>query len=166
MGHRIYLEADSVTIVRISKEIGIDAGHRVPGHESKCRNPHGHRYRIIVHAEGPIITESGSADEGMLVDFSFLKQILMTRVDGVLDHGFIVYEGDQDMLDCFSGSPASVGWKIVVFPYIPTAENIARWVWDQISPDIIRHSRGNLNLVAVEVWETPTSMAIYEGKED
>ncbi|TXH54673.1 MAG: 6-carboxytetrahydropterin synthase [Desulfurellales bacterium] len=164
LGHRCYLEADPLTVVRISKEIGIDAGHRVPNHESKCRNPHGHRYRVIVHAEGPIITEPGSPDEGMLVDFAFLKQIMMQRVDAILDHGFIVYEGDHDMLDCFTFPQASE-WKIVVFPYIPTAENIARWIWEQINPDIATHFRGNLKLVAVEIWETPTSMAIYEGKE-
>lgn len=153
-----------MAIVRISKEIGIDAGHRVPNHESKCRNPHGHRYRIIVHAEGPIITESGSPDEGMLVDFGFLKQILIQRVDAVLDHGFIIYEGDQEMVNCFS-LPHSDDWKVIIFPYIPTAENIARWVWEQINPDIVQHFRGNLKLVGIEIWETPTSMAIYEGKE-
>lgn len=150
-----------MTQIRITKEIGIDAGHRVPNHQSKCRNPHGHRYRIIAHAVGNIVEEAGAPDEGMLVDFSYLKDLLMKYVDEPLDHGFIMYEGDKEIQWAFTEFPE---WKVICFPYIPTAENIARWIFEQIQPEMTRHFRGNLELAAIEVWETPTSMAIYEGR--
>ena len=62
-------------MVKITKEIGIDMGHTVTNHDSKCKHLHGHRYRIICTVEGNIITE-GSA-EGMVIDFTDLKKAMM-----------------------------------------------------------------------------------------
>jgi 6-pyruvoyltetrahydropterin/6-carboxytetrahydropterin synthase len=158
----------------ITKEIEFDAGHRVPNHESKCRNPHGHRYRVVVCLEGEIVTEEGAPDEGMLMDFSTVKNLLVNLIHDPLDHGFIVYEGDQELLDCFAWYNEAEGihagpiggplWKIIRFPYIPTAENIAIWCWEQLKPAVNDHWRGNLRLFNIEVWETPTSSASYGGE--
>lgn len=156
-------------IVTISKEVEFDAGHRVPNHKSKCRNPHGHRYRVCVHATGTIVEEPGASDEGMLIDFSDLKTLLTKKVHDVLDHGFIVYKDDHDLLSCFevnADGEAFDCWKIIIFPYVPTAENIARWVWEELYFDMEDHFRGNLRLKCIEIWETPTSRAYYEGETD
>src|SRR5262245_56527683 len=74
----------------ISKEVQFDAGHRVPNHDSKCRNPHGHRYRVEAWLTGDLVTTPGAPDEGMLMDFGALKKILMREIHDKLDHGFIV----------------------------------------------------------------------------
>ena len=165
-----------MAVCTISKEIGFDAGHRVPNHQSKCRNPHGHRYHLKVTCKGNIIEEPGSPDEGMLVDFSDLKTLMTTRVHDVLDHGFIVYKRDEVMLRVLGVpliadmddpplTPQNVnGWKIIVFPYIPTAENIARWIWEQLVMEVQDRFRGDLWLDEVAVWETPTSVAYYRGE--
>lgn len=157
--------------ITISKEVEFDAGHRVPNHKSKCRNPHGHRYRVRVYATGPIVEESGAPDEGMLVDFSDLKAILTERVHDVLDHGFIVHKDDEQMIEALYGylptdptmGAASYDWKVIIFPYIPTAENIARWCWEQIQGPLETRFRSGLVLNAVTVYETPTSEATYNG---
>ena len=149
--------------MKISKEIQFDAGHRVPMHKSKCRNPHGHRYRVVVECSGQIITEKGAPDEGMLIDFSDLKSIMETKVHDVLDHGFIYYKEDTLMEQVLDLDPS---WKTIVFPYIPTAENIARWIWFELDSDIRNHWRGNLKLDTVIVYETPTSIAYYYGEDD
>lgn len=161
--------------VWINKEIEFDAGHRVPNHESKCRNPHGHRYRVTVHLEGEIVEEEGAPDEGMLMDFSAVKNLLVNLIHDPLDHGFIVYEGDQELLDCFkwydstkvhAGPIGGPTWKIIRFPYIPTAENIAIWCWEQLKPAVDDYWRGNLRLFNIDVWETPTSAASYGGNRN
>lgn len=144
---------------RISKEIQFDAGHRVPNHKSKCRNPHGHRYKVVVHCVGSIIETPGVSDEGMLIDFSDLKVMMETKVHDVLDHGFIVYVKDDVMLESIMGRE----WNVTVFPYIPTAENIARWIYEQLEPAINNRFTNELILDQVEVWETPTSCAYYSG---
>lgn len=85
----------------ISREIGIDVGHRVPDHGSKCRNPHGHRYRVIATCEGPVMDQKGNEENGMVVDFGNLKKYMMDIIDAVFDHGFVVYKGDKAMMDMF-----------------------------------------------------------------
>jgi 6-pyruvoyltetrahydropterin/6-carboxytetrahydropterin synthase len=137
----------------ITREIQFDAGHRVPNHKSKCRNPHGHRYRVVARLQGDLHDEAGASDEGMVHDFGDVKDILMEKVHDPLDHGFIVYQNDDQLLDALDG----YDWKIIVFPYIPTAENIARWIFEQIH-GLFNHS---VMLMRVQVWETPTSMAAY-----
>jgi 6-pyruvoyl-tetrahydropterin synthase len=54
-------------------------------------------------------------------------------------------------------------FKIIVFPYIPTAENIARWIWEQLEAPIEGSFNEHLRLAQVDVWETPTSKATYGG---
>ena len=73
----------------ITKEIGIDMGHRVPNHKSKCRNPHGHRYTLEVTITAPLIDTDGASDEGMIFDFGDIKKHMMEKIHDVLDHGFM-----------------------------------------------------------------------------
>ena len=143
----------------ISKEIEFDAGHRVPSHAGKCRNPHGHRYRLRVTCEGPIINDPTRSDDGMLVDFGDLKSIMNERVHDVLDHGFIIHHSDTELKDALDGH----GWHIIEFPWVPTAENIARWSWHSMQDDITKRFGSDLHIVEVAVWETPTSVAYYRG---
>lgn len=144
-------------MLEISKHIEIDAGHRVPGHTSKCAHPHGHRYRFTVFCQGEIVTTPGDPEEGMLTDFGFLKQLLMDRIDADLDHRFLMYR--QDPL--LGPARAAFGDSIIVFPYIPTAENLARWAYERLEAPIRMRSGGRIRLSAVQVDETPTSSAIY-----
>lgn len=157
-----------MTTCDISKEIEFDAGHRVPSHGSKCRNPHGHRYRLRVTCRGVIIDEPGAPDDGMLVDFGDLKVLMTTLVHDVLDHGFITAPGDPLAHHLAVAAREIEGddgpaWRLIEFPYIPTAENIARWCWDQLAGPIAERFRDGLVLSEVAVWETPTSVAYYTG---
>lgn len=147
-----------MTVARISKEVEFDAGHRVPSHGSKCRNPHGHRYRVRVTCTGPIVDEPGAPDDGMLVDFGDLKGLMVQHVHDVLDHATVVWVHDRELFDALDGH----GWAVVEFPYVPTAENLARWVWETLAPLIAARFRDGLTLTEVAVWETPTSVAYYQ----
>lgn len=159
-----------MTVITISKEIQFDMGHRVPNHKSKCRNPHGHRYRVVVHCSGYIIETPGSSDEGMLVDFGDLKGLMQEFIHDPLDHGFMLYSGDESLRSRFfvnDGSPeghAFCDWKIIEVPFIPTAENIAVWCWQQLEGPLETRFQKFLWLDRVEVWETPTSQAVYDGE--
>lgn len=146
-------------VTTVSKEVEFDTGHRVPDHASKCAHPHGHRYRVRATCAGHLVAEPGAPDNGMLVDFTDLKRWLTVHIHDVLDHAFVVYDGDITMRAALeAGDP---GWRVVVMPFIPTAENLAAWCWRQLAPHIAEHWRGNLSLELIEVWETPTSIATY-----
>jgi 6-pyruvoyltetrahydropterin/6-carboxytetrahydropterin synthase len=156
-----------VKVFGLKKYIEFDAGHRVPNHESKCRNPHGHRYRVTAHLTGQLITKVGDSEEGMVADFGHVKSILTEKVHDVLDHGFIVYHNDKILASLFKNydddGPFVQGWNIIEFPYIPTAENIAKWVYEQIDGPLHEEYGDRIRLMCVEVQETPTSTAYYPG---
>jgi 6-pyruvoyltetrahydropterin/6-carboxytetrahydropterin synthase len=146
-------------MIVISKEVEFDAGHRVPNHVSKCRNPHGHRYRVRVKCQGPIVEDAARPDFGMLVDFGDLKRLMTVFIHDPLDHAMVIHKDDTDLWTAMEGH----GWKVVNFPYVPTAENMARWCWDQLDDEIRALFGFELSLVEVAVWETPTSVAYYHG---
>lgn len=141
----------------ITKEIEIDMGHRVPNHKSKCRNLHGHRYKIEVGVDDKVITDAGSSDEGMVIDFSDLKQIMMEVLDDGFDHGFVMYNND-DFYDIFLNLQFDENQKIIFVSFIPTAENLAKHWYDLIKPKL---EERKIKIAHLKVWETPTSTAEY-----
>jgi len=153
-------------MITISKEIEFDAGHRVSTHGSKCKNPHGHRYKVRVTCEGPIINNPSRTDHGMLVDFGDLKKIMNEEIHDVLDHGFIVWCNDTIIRDMMDLRAYEQNWNYIIFPYMPTAENIARWSWNQLRTRIESTFGSDLRLYEVAVWETPTSVAYYTEWKD
>lgn len=146
--------------MEITKIIGFDMGHRVPNHKSKCRNVHGHRYTCHVTMEGDIVSEKGSSDEGMVIDFSDIKTIANNLLDGELDHGFMVYDGDEQLRDFLKEAE----YKLIIVPFIPTAENIAKWIFDKLTPQYEDVYGTGLRLKRIKLYETPNSFAIYEPK--
>ncbi len=140
----------------ITKSIEIDMGHRVPNHKSKCKNLHGHRYRIEVGVDGEVISEKGSSKEGMVIDFGDLKEIMLDSINKVFDHSLIVY-GEDEFKILFE-ELRKRGQKINFVPFIPTAENIAKHFYDIMKESLEKVS---IKIKFVKVFETPTSMAQY-----
>jgi len=132
----------------VSKEIEFDAGHRVPLHATKCKNPHGHRYRVVAHILGELITEG--PESGMVRDFSVIKELLTIHAHDKYDHGFIVHESDEPIIKLLADN----GWKMVITPFYPTAECLAKAIFDDMKSELP-------NLFRIDVWETPTSKASY-----
>jgi 6-pyruvoyltetrahydropterin/6-carboxytetrahydropterin synthase len=93
----------------------------------------------------------------MVVDFSFLGFLLKTFVHDIYDHSFIVHKDDKELLEALSGHD----WRIVEFPYVPTAENLARYIYNALKTEVMELSDGRAQLSMVTVWETPTSVAMY-----
>jgi 6-pyruvoyltetrahydropterin/6-carboxytetrahydropterin synthase len=143
----------------IRRWVETDTGHRVPNHSSKCRHIHGHRYRWEAEIEGEVIDIEGVSDQGMLIDFSVISSILNKYIHDIVDHAFLVYSGDAVMLD----SLQSLGdeHRTVVLPFIPTAENLAKWAFEQVSPHISTEYGNQIRLVAMHVRETPKSWASW-----
>jgi len=141
----------------ITKEIEIDLGHRVPNHKTKCRNLHGHRYKIEVGVDDKVIVTPGTSDEGMVIDFSDLKQIMMEELDAKFDHGFVMYEEDS-FVNLFLNLKVEENQKIIFVPFVPTAENLAKHWYQLIEP---RLKEKGIKISHVKVWETPTSTATY-----
>ena len=144
---------------RIRRYVETDTGHRVPNHKSKCRHFHGHRYRFEAEIEGDIVDTPGVSEEGMVMDFSDVSHILMEHIHDVVDHAFVVYSEDEEARTALSHLDS--GHRIFVVPFIPTAENLAKWAFDQVEPHIKNSYGTSLRLVAMHVRETPKSWATW-----
>ena len=83
-------------IQNITATIGIDYAHRGPLHQSKCRHTHGHRGTITAEMSGDLFKEGPQS--GMVLDFGFLKELMMKHIDAYCDHGIILAADDHKML--------------------------------------------------------------------
>ncbi len=129
---------------RVSREIEFCYGHRLLNYDGKCRHLHGHNGRVLITLEGAELDA-----RGMLLDFGEMKQIVQQWIDEELDHRMILRRDDPAV-------PAltELGEPIVLIDANPTAENLARLIFDYA------RQRG-LPVVEVELWETPKCSALY-----
>ena len=118
--------------IALTKTFGFEAAHYLPcfpeGH--KCRRMHGHSFKIDVVVEGEV-----DPQVGYLIDFADVKAATKP-IEEALDHRVL---NDIEGLEN------------------PTAELLARWVWDQLKPKLEL-------LSAVRVHETCTSSAEFRGE--
>jgi 6-pyruvoyltetrahydropterin/6-carboxytetrahydropterin synthase len=154
---KVIVGTDRLCIVR---DIEFDAGHRVLGHESKCANLHGHRYKIECTVEAPRLDLLGR-----VIDFGCLKDIAGKWVDDVWDHNMLLHYQDP-LLSSYDGmngdttTPEDICGRP---PYImkhkrnPTAENIAVEFFENVQPLL----PPMIHIVQVVVHETPKCRAIY-----
>lgn len=131
----------------ISRRFEFDMGHRVTNHASQCRNFHGHRYVAIVHLSGELIDTPHASDYGMVLDFADVKVLLAGLIDR-LDHSFMIWEHDP-----FAEMMKQTETKVVVVPWVPTAENIAAFILAEA-----RRMIGGM-VTKVVVFETPNCSA-------
>lgn len=148
--------------MKISKQIEWDMGHRILNHSSKCKNLHGHRYRAEIIMEGNLIDINGSSAEGMVIDFGQVKKIAIKNIHDILDHGFMVWKKDRTLVNFFKKNPDQ---KHIIVPFVPTAENIAGWIFITLDKKFKDKYKTGLKLHSVKVWETPTSVAICSRKD-
>ena len=139
--------------VSIGKTFTFEAAHRLPGHEGKCRNLHGHSYRVEVNFYGSV-----SVETGMVLDFDKIKEWWKT-LEPQLDHATILFE-DDPLADLLLG--CDIPLKITAVSFLPTAENLADWIRANAEAwlDQFRDRQQPMTFVdSVKVWETATSWA-------
>ena len=140
----------------ITRRLEFDSGHRIPDHQSQCRHLHGHRYAIEITLSGDIIDKAGDAANGMVMDFSQVKDIAKTHLVDAWDHAFLAFRGDRAIVDFLTSLP---GHKTVLLDRVPTAENLAQIAFD-ILDAAYRDTYGNhLRLKRVRLYETPNCWA-------
>ncbi len=142
-------------MLEITKSIEWDMGHRVPNHKHKCRNPHGHRYRLEMTVSGLISQEKGTSQEGMVHDFGDIKQSLLANICTRLDHCFMASEEDAIFASLSKNEGKDL--NIVLVPFVPTAENIVVWCYERLKDSLPAH----LQIVRLRLFETPTSYAEF-----
>ncbi len=114
--------------MRLDVEFQFAAAHRLPRYEGPCFRLHGHNYKFFVAVEGEVDPRSG-----MIEDFGVIKASVQEHVLARVDH--------RDLNDVLEN---------------PTAENIARWIWEALD--------GRLpGLAEIRLYEIPDSCVTYRG---
>jgi 6-pyruvoyltetrahydropterin/6-carboxytetrahydropterin synthase len=132
-------------MIRCTRKIEFDAGHRVVGHQNKCQFLHGHRYVLEVTAE------SDTTDSlGMVADFGQMKFIVKNWIDDNFDHSLILHQDDREIGDKISDW---TGQKIYYLDRNPTAENIALHLKLDILPKLFTSSF--FVIIKLKLFETP-----------
>ena len=134
-------------------------GHRVLNHRSVCKGLHGHRYKAEICVEGKLIEEKGASEEGMVIDFADIKKVAQKFIQEELDHAFMVWDRDHELLEFFKSSQ---GHKPVIVPFTPTAENVAAYIFNELKDKFADVFQTGLKLQSVKLWETPSSYALYD----
>ena len=134
----------------LKTESSFDASHFLTDYHGKCENLHGHRWRVVARLEGRELQREGTCKD-MVVDFGDFKAALRDLTEQ-LDHRFLVEAGSlaPDTLACLDRE----GFKLLEMPSRTTAENLAKWFFDQLA------ARG-LPVAQVDVYETPNNCAYY-----
>lgn len=123
-------------MVSICKRFKFDAAHKLPKHNGRCHNLHGHRWWVDVSISGPIVT-SGSSDNGMIMDFGQLKEIVNLEIINLVDHKYLNDE----------------------LPFEdPTAENMSEFFFKKLSDKLLTIDI-DVKLEFIRVWETEDAYA-------
>jgi 6-pyruvoyltetrahydropterin/6-carboxytetrahydropterin synthase len=132
---------------RVTREIHFCYGHRLLNYDGKCRHLHGHNGKAVVTIEAPALDGLG-----MVMDFSAIKRGLSAWIDAELDHRMVLHR-DDPVLPFLR----ALGEPVVVLDVNPTAENIAKLIFD--------YARGQgFPVVEVRLWETESCCATYTGE--
>jgi len=147
-------------MLTITRKMEFDAGHRIPDHNSQCRNLHGHRYTLFITLTGDVVQKDGASDNGMVMDFGDIKALAKAHLVDLWDHAFIVHEKDTAVRAFLDSMP---GHKTVVIDRVPTVENLAQAAFD-ILKDVYHDRFGrHLSLTKVTLYETPNCWAEVDG---
>jgi 6-pyruvoyltetrahydropterin/6-carboxytetrahydropterin synthase len=139
---------------KVTRYHDFSAGHRVKGHESKCRWLHGHNYRIYFTCEA----KTGLDNVGRVIDFSVMKERLCQWLEDNWDHRMILWDEDTEVLEAFTRKGA-LAPSVVTVPFNPTAENMAEYLVLAVGPEVLADT--DVILTAVTVEETRKCSATF-----
>ncbi len=135
----------------LKTEHSFDSAHFLANYEGKCRNIHGHRWKVEIEVQSETLIKDGQL-AGMVVDFGDLKKDVKAMVD-YYDHALIIEQDTmrEETLNCLNDD----GFKIIKVNFRPTAENFAAFFFKTMKDK-------GYNVRRSTVYETPTNSAVYE----
>lgn len=151
--------------VTVAKRFDFHAAHRLPHHDGQCRRLHGHTYGLEVAVTGPIKTETGESDEGMVLDFTQLKDLYKMLIEPHVEHQNMNETLKEKALEVpyvlWTNGPPECGTDSSWYEPLTTAEGLALWILKCFEHGLYKlmglsslHYR-----IRITVWETPTSFA-------
>ena len=135
----------------LETEQSFDAAHFLSGYEGKCRNLHGHRWRIVARIAAEQLSQDKQTRD-MVIDFGDFKEALSELTD-IFDHSLIIETGSLKAKTLEALKEEDL--KINEIPFRPTAERFSHYFYERLKEQ-------NFPVLSVSVYETPTNCATYQ----
>lgn len=139
--------------IRITKQFSFEAGHALYGYDGKCRNVHGHSYKLFVTVIGKPIEDRDNVKYGMVIDFGDLKKIVKEEIVDKFDHATVFNKNTPHVE--LARELEKRDHKVILVDYQPTSEQMvidfAQKIKVRLPEDVA--------LFSLKLQETDTSFA-------
>ena len=139
--------------IRITKQFTFETGHALFGYDGKCRNVHGHSYKLSVTVIGTPITDTSHVKLGMVIDFGDLKKIVKEEIVDEFDHATVFNKNTPHVE--LAKELSDRGHNVILADYQPTSENMVI----DFAAKIKGRLPQNIKLHSLKLQETDTSFA-------
>jgi 6-pyruvoyltetrahydropterin/6-carboxytetrahydropterin synthase len=139
--------------IRITKQFTFETGHALYGYDGKCKNVHGHSYKLSVTVIGEPISDASNVKYGMVIDFSDLKKIVKEEIVDHFDHA-TVFNKNTPHIE-LANELKERGHHVILVDYQPTSENMVV----DFSNKIKARLPETINLFSLKLQETESSFA-------
>ncbi|MEM6377959.1 MAG: 6-carboxytetrahydropterin synthase [Bacteroidota bacterium] len=146
--------------IRITKRFTFEAGHALFGYDGKCKNVHGHSYKLSVTVIGSPIEDAAHPKFGMVIDFGDLKKIVNKEIVDPFDHATVF-----NMKSPYSELAFELekrGLKVIMVDYQPTSEMMVVDFAEKIQNQLPEH----LELFSLKLEETETCFAEWYASDN
>lgn len=146
--------------IRITKQFSFETGHALYGYDGKCKNVHGHSYKLSVTVVGKPISDSSNVKFGMVIDFSDLKKIVKDEIVDVFDHATVFNKNTPHVE--LAKELKDRGHSVLLLDYQPTSEMMVI----DFSQKIRKRLPENIQLHSLKLQETDTSFAEWYASDN
>lgn len=109
-------------MIRLTKEFAFESAHALAGYDGKCREIHGHSYRLFVTVAGTPSEREDDPKRGMVMDFGDLKRIVGSEIVDRLDHSFVMRRTPES--ERIASTLGGEFRNVILVDYQPTCENM------------------------------------------
>ncbi|MCM5662194.1 6-pyruvoyl trahydropterin synthase family protein [Galbibacter mesophilus] len=146
--------------IRITKQFNFETGHALYGYDGKCKNVHGHSYKLSVTVIGSPITDTSNVKFGMVIDFGDLKKIVKEDIVDVFDHATVFNKNTPHVE--LAEELSKRGHHVILVDYQPTSENMVI----DFAEKIKKRLPENIDLHSLKLQETETSFAEWHAADN
>ncbi len=149
-----------MSTIRITKQFSFETGHALYGYDGKCKNVHGHSYKLSVTVIGKPILDSTNVKFGMVIDFTDLKKIVREEIVDHFDHATVFNQNTPHVE--LAHELSNRGHHVILVDYQPTSENMvvdfASKISKRLPIGILLHS--------LKLQETESSFAEWHASDN
>ena len=146
--------------IRITKQFSFETGHALYGYDGKCRNVHGHSYKLAVTVIGNPITDTTNVKFGMVIDFSDLKKIVKEDIVNIFDHATVFNKNTPHVE--LAKELENRGHNVLLVNYQPTSEMMVIDFAEKIKIRL----PNNIKLHSLKLQETDSSYAEWYASDN